>query len=103
MLQPNLNIYPIDYYSIKKALLILRSLNHKLRQKIIETIEENNTLTVTELYVRLRMEQSVASQHLAILRRSGAVKTKREGKKIYYTVDKERISAIEQLAKDMTG
>jgi DNA-binding transcriptional ArsR family regulator len=74
--------------------MILRALNHKLRQQIIRILDENKRLTVTELYVQLRLEQSVASQHLAILRRAGIVKTERDGKFIYYTVNNNRISDI---------
>jgi len=33
----------------------------------------------------------VASQQLAILRRTGFVKTKREGKFIYYSVSRQRL------------
>lgn len=56
----------IDVHNIKKAALILRAVNHELRQKIIKLIYESNTINVTHLYVILRIEQSVASQHLAI-------------------------------------
>ncbi|HEX7456885.1 MAG TPA: hypothetical protein VF301_00470, partial [Ginsengibacter sp.] len=59
------NLLDIDYYNIKKAAMVLRSLNHTLRQQAIKTIHENKRITVTELYVKLRLEQSVASQHLA--------------------------------------
>ena len=82
----NENALNINYYNIKKASLVLRSLNHKLRQQIIKLIHESEKLTVTEIYVKLRLEQSVASQHLAILRKAGIVSTKREGKFIYYSV-----------------
>jgi DNA-binding transcriptional ArsR family regulator len=84
----------VDFLNLKKAAMILRALNHKLRQQIIRILDENKRLTVTELYVQLRLEQSVASQHLAILRRAGIVKTERDGKFIYYTVNNSRISDI---------
>ena len=93
----------INYYNIKKASLVLRSLNHKLRQQIIKTINENEKLAVTEIYVRLRLEQSVASQHLAILRKSGIVTTKREGKFIYYTINKKRIEAIDEFVNKLVN
>ena len=91
----------IDYYSIKKAALVLRALNHKLRQQIIRTINENKKLTVTDLYVKLRLEQSVASQHLAILRKTGIVNTEREGKFIYYTINSARIEAINEFVRNL--
>jgi DNA-binding transcriptional ArsR family regulator len=59
-------------------------------------------MTVTELYVKLRLEQSVASQHLAILRRSGVVITERHGKFIYYALDKERLNQISRLVEELT-
>ena len=61
----------IDYLNVKKAALVLRAVNHKLRQQILKTLDENKKMTVTDIYVNLRLEQSVASQHLAILRRAG--------------------------------
>lgn len=91
----------IDYHKVKKAALILRALNHKLRQQIMKVLEENERLTVTEIYVRLRIEQSVASQHLAILRRAGVVNTERDGKFIYYTVNFERIDDIQRFVVDL--
>lgn len=91
----------LDFVETKKAAMILRAINHKLRQSIIKLLEENGNLTVTEIYVKLRLEQSVASQHLAILRRAGIVKTEREGKFIYYSLNKKRIAKITSLVKDM--
>jgi DNA-binding transcriptional ArsR family regulator len=60
----------IDVIQLKKAALILRAVNHKLRQQIMKLIHQNGKMTVTEIYVKLRLEQSVASQHLAILRKA---------------------------------
>lgn len=84
----------IDYLSIKKAALVLRALNHKLRQQMIKLLEEQERMTVTELYVQLRLEQSVASQHLAILRRAGIVKAERDGKFIFYRINEDRVRRI---------
>ena len=96
-------ILNIDYHSLKKSALILRSLNHKLRQQILKIINEDNKITVTEIYVKLRLEQSVASQHLAILRKAGIVSTQREGKFIYYTINAPRIDAIQKFVKELVG
>lgn len=95
------NSLSVDYHAIKKAALILRSVNHKLRQQILELINENGKMTVTEIYVKLRLEQSVASQHLAILRKTNIVKTTREGKFIWYTVNHNRLADIEKFVSDL--
>ncbi len=93
----------IDFLSVKKAVLILRALNHKLRQQMIRLLDEKSKMTVTELYVQLRLEQSVASQHLAILRRAGIVATSREGKFIYYSVNHKRLSEINDFVGELLG
>ncbi len=92
----------LDYIELRKAVLVLRAVNHKLRQQIIDILDEHERMTVTELYVKLRLEQSVASQHLAILRRSGVVITERVGKFIYYALDKERLNQISRLVEELT-
>jgi len=87
----------MDYQALKKAALVLRALNHKLRQQLLKLIEEEKKITVTEIYVRLRLEQSVASQHLAILRKAGIVSTERDGKFIFYTVNYKRVDEINRF------
>ena len=93
----------LDYSILRKSVLILRAVNHKLRQKMIKLLEEEGRMTVTEIYVKMRLEQSVASQHLALLRRSGVVVTERDGKFIFYSLDKNRIGEISQLLEDLVN
>ena len=90
----------IDFLHMKKASMILRALNHKLRQQIIKLLDEHQKMTVTEIYVKLRLEQSVASQHLAILRRAGIVGTRREGKFIYYAINYTRVKDISHFVEE---
>lgn len=93
----------LDYDVVRKAALILRALNHKLRQQIVKLIREANDsqtrLTVTDLYVKLKLEQSVCSQHLAILRRANVVSTERRGKFIFYQINDERIKQISEIVE----
>jgi DNA-binding transcriptional ArsR family regulator len=93
----------VDLLHSKKAAMILRALNHKLRQQIVKLIDEQQKMTVTEIYVKLRLEQSVASQHLAILRRAGIVITTREGKFIFCTVDYTRLEQVNQFVEQLVG
>lgn len=92
-----------DQNVLRKSVLVLRAINHELRQQIVKLLDDHGRLTVTEIYVKLRLEQSVASQHLALLRRSGVVTTIRDGKFIYYSIDKERIAEISRLLKELVG
>jgi len=91
----------VDLMNVKKAAMVLRAVNHKLRQQILKQIDEQGKITVTELYVKLRLEQSVASQHLAILRKAGFVKTYRDGKFIYYSVNAERLKELNRFIEEL--
>lgn len=93
----------LDYSNLRKAVLVLRAVNHKLRQRVIDLLDEGDSLTVTDIYIKLRLEQSVASQHLAILRRAGVVITERQGKFIYYSINKNRLAQIGNLVDDLAG
>ena len=81
--------------------MTLRAVNHKLRQQIVKLLEENKRMNVTDIYVKLRLEQSVASQHLAILRRANIVRTEREGKFIHYSLNVPRIGNVAKFVTDL--
>lgn len=91
----------VDLLNTKKAALILRALNHKLRQQMLKLIDEHGKMTVTQLYQKLLLEQSVASQHLSVLRKAALVKTVRDGKFIYYSVNAERLVEINDFVKTL--
>lgn len=91
----------IDILQLKKAALILRAVNHKLRQQILKLLHQNERMTVTEIYVKLRLEQSVASQHLAILRKAGFVNTLRDGKFIFYSVNHDRLNQVHSFVHEL--
>jgi len=93
----------LDFLRLKKAAMILRALNHKLRQLLVRLIDEHQKMTVTEIYVNLKLEQSVVSQHLAILRRAGIVTTEREGKFIFYSLNYKRLKEINIFVEQLVS
>lgn len=92
----------ISYDSLRSAVLVLRAINHELRRNIVNLLEKKDRMTVTQIYIKLRIEQSVASQHLAILRKAGIVQPHREGKYIYYSLEKNRLSQIADLVTTLS-
>ena len=84
----------IDYVSIKNASMILRAVDHKLRQQIIRLLDENKRMGVTDIYVKLSLGQSVASQQLAILRDASIVCAERRGKEIFYSLNLARLEQV---------
>jgi DNA-binding transcriptional ArsR family regulator len=91
----------IDAIKLKKAALVLRAVNHPLRQKMLKSIHQKQSVNVSELYKVLRLEQSVASQHLAILRKAGLVAAERDGRIIHYSVNYKRIKELSELVAEM--
>jgi DNA-binding transcriptional ArsR family regulator len=84
----------LDLKELKQSSKVFRAINHPLRLQIVRLVEENEKLTVTQIYFKLRIEQSVASQHLAILREAEIVIPVRNGKNIMYSLNEMRIKAI---------
>jgi DNA-binding transcriptional ArsR family regulator len=76
--------YSLDITKLEMAASRLRAIAHPMRIAIIELLEENKKLSVTEIYKSLKIEQASASHHLNILKNKGVLVSKRDGKKIFY-------------------
>lgn len=90
-----------DYTKVKEASMVMRAINHKLRKDILKLLLEHKKLNVTEIYVKMRLEQSVASQHLAIMRRAGILKTDKDGRTVYYLLNIDKIALIAKLTDEL--
>ena len=76
---------------------MLRAIKHPLRQQILNKIEIEGSINVTQLIASFDLVQSVVSQQLAILRNAEVVIAKRDGKKVNYSINLERIELINNL------
>jgi DNA-binding transcriptional ArsR family regulator len=79
---------------IKTASFITKSVNNAFRQKILNLLLLNGSLAVNELCERLDTEQSVMSQHLAILRKARLVNTERDGKRVLYSANERQLQEV---------
>ncbi len=84
----------LDKKNIKRKAQEVRAINHNVRQNILCFLK-NGPKSVTEILIHIRAEQSVASQHLAILKRNGFVAANREGKFIFYSITDKVMSYAE--------
>jgi DNA-binding transcriptional ArsR family regulator len=82
---------PINSEKLNVSSDLLRALAHPLRLQILEFIDKNKAINVNKIYNTLKLEQSITSQHLRILRAVGLVNTIREGKFIHYEVDYDKV------------
>ncbi|HUH74297.1 MAG TPA: metalloregulator ArsR/SmtB family transcription factor [Chitinophagales bacterium] len=78
---------------------VLRSISHDLRLRIISLINDLEVVNVNEIYKTLNLEQSITSQHLKVLRDSNIVVTKRDGKRIFYSLNHDKISQVNSAIK----
>ena len=76
---------PLKDSQIEQATHILKALANHQRLRILCTLLHDE-LSVTELNTRIRLSQSALSQHLAILRHKGLVKTRRHSQTIFYAM-----------------
>lgn len=76
-----------------EATAALRSLAHEDRLLLLCQISQGD-YCVSDLQQELDIQQPTLSQQLGVLRRAGLVSTRRDGKRIYYSVTDERILAL---------
>jgi DNA-binding transcriptional ArsR family regulator len=93
----------MDYLSVKAAAMILRAVNQKDRKNMLKLIEDKASVNVSDIYIKLRMEQSVASQHLSILRKANVVTTTRKGKEIFYSLNYDRMIDVIAFVYGLTS
>jgi DNA-binding transcriptional ArsR family regulator len=87
-----------QHNTIKASSEIFRALAHPLRMRICAVIDDKNPACVHEIYNALGIEQSLASQHLRILRQAKLVHTRREGKLVYYLLDYGKLACVGRTA-----
>jgi len=89
MAQIDINISKLELAASK-----LRAISHPMRIAIIDLLAQGEKLSVTEIYEALNIEQATASHHLNILKNKNVLISKREGKKIYYSLKNMTLTEI---------
>lgn len=73
---------------------LLRAIAHPLRMKILSFIDKNENINVNKIYNSMKLEQSITSQHLRVLRTVGLVSTEKNGKFRHYNVNYAKVEQI---------
>ncbi len=82
------------------AAQLLKALANDHRLMILCALAENEA-SVTQLNARIELSQSALSQHLALLRRDGLVKTRRESQTIFYSLESGPVMQFIELLHDI--
>ncbi|MEI6407935.1 MAG: metalloregulator ArsR/SmtB family transcription factor [Bacteroidota bacterium] len=80
---------------------IMRALAHPLRMKILQFIDSKGTSCVNDIFAAMEIEQSIASQHLRILRLADLVHTRREQKFVFYSINYPKVEEAKKSAAIM--
>lgn len=81
-----MKVLDINIDKLDQAASKLRAISHPMRIAIIDLLSDGKQMSVTEIYESLNIEQATASHHLNILKNKGVLNSKRDGKKIFYTI-----------------
>lgn len=77
-----------DFYTLHSN--VCKTLANPKRQEILDSLRERE-LTVNQIVEKTGISQANLSQHLAIMRSKGIVKSRREGINVYYSLANTKI------------
>jgi DNA-binding transcriptional ArsR family regulator len=90
-----------DYTELEK---LTHALADKVRLNIVRILANSQEVNVTDLTRQLLISQPLVSWHLAILRRNGLVRTRRQGRQVYCSLDAARCQqSLRQLGDVING
>jgi len=77
--------------TFENPVLFAKALADETRQKIMKLVC-CQWLSVNEIVQQLEVSQPTVSHHLALLRETGLVKVREEGKQTFYSLNQERVA-----------
>lgn len=95
MFERNTTFITIDIlkHIMKKELQILKALADETRLKIVEFLLDKEKC-VCEIFPHVKRTQSTTSIQLDVLRKSGIVDSRKQGKKVYYFISNKKVYDI---------
>ncbi len=79
---------PISAPTARRLAVLFKSLGDPTRLRIISLVAERE-YCVTDLVAALKMEQSTISHQLRDMRQAGWVRYRRDGRRVFYSLDDE--------------
>ncbi|RUL89745.1 ArsR/SmtB family transcription factor [Tautonia sociabilis] len=85
---------PVSDHSVRELAQVFKLMSDETRLRILLYLARNGELHVTDLCHRLDQSQPAVSHHLALLRVSGLIESRREGKHNYYSVRADQFGEL---------
>lgn len=91
----NIQHIPTQWQSISA---LFEALGDAQRQRILLAFDKDERLNILQIVEQSNLSRTAVTHHLKVLHQSGALKSKKIGKEVFFWVDKEQmIEAIENV------
>ncbi len=81
-------------YSIEDFLELLKALSDEHRQQIIRLFFSEKEVCVNDIASHFTLSRPTISHHLNLMKRARLLKSRKEGKEVYYSVNREYVIGI---------
>jgi ArsR family transcriptional regulator len=82
---------------------MFRALGHPIRLELLRHVAARGPICGCHLEEALPYTQPLISKHLGILRRSGLLTSRREGKWVYYSLDLDALGTTGECLDELLG
>jgi len=89
-----------DDEQIEQASLALKAMSHPLRLKILCVLGDKE-VSVQDIVDAVGTSQSNISQHLALMREKGVLRTRKDANRVYYRVGDTRTLEVISMMRDV--
>jgi DNA-binding transcriptional ArsR family regulator len=77
-----------------KYIKFFKALANEERIEIVKLLKKNEEMFAQDIERRFYLEQSTTSHHLNMLKKAGITKSRKEGRKVFYSIDYESFKEI---------
>ena len=85
----------------EKYISFFKALANEERIEIVRLLKKNDEMFAQDIERRFYLEQSTTSHHLNMLRNAGITKARKEGRKVFYSIDFKKFNKIWSSFGDM--
>jgi ArsR family transcriptional regulator, arsenate/arsenite/antimonite-responsive transcriptional repressor len=78
----------------EKYIKFFKALANEERIEIVKLLKKNEEMYAQDIERRFYLEQSTTSHHLNMLKRAGITKARKEGRKVYYSINYDSFKEI---------
>ncbi len=91
-----------DSGHLEKASDCLRTIAHPVRLRMVQLLMRGR-YSVGELANSCKVQNHMASEHLRLMQRAGLLRSRREGRKIYYSIRQKSLFGLMERVESLYG